>query len=90
MQNRGACGLKMCFDTERSNGDFYAHKSKTIASLMKMRSTLEVSKGITKGVLAIICSNSFSHCKVAQKKTAMFLMYNHVHKYYITVTKTGV
>ena len=46
---------------------------------MKMRSTLNVPKCITKGVLAIICSNSFSHCKGDQKKTvAISQMFNHV------------
>ena len=33
-------------------------------------------------ILAIICSNSFSHCKVDQKKTvAIFQMFNHVQLY---------
>ena len=36
---------------------------------MKMCSTLKVLHCITKCVLATICSNSFSHCKVDQKKT---------------------
>ena len=51
--------------------EFYARKSKEITLLMKMRSTLEVPKCITKCVLAIIYSNSFSHCKVDQKKTVV-------------------
>ena len=49
---------------------------------MKMHSTLKVSECITKYVLAIICSNSFSHCKVDQKKTvAISQMFNHVQLY---------
>ena len=44
-----------------------------------MRSTLTVPQCITKGVLAIICSNSFSHCKGDQKKTVVISqMFNHV------------
>ena len=44
-----------------------------------MRSTLKVPQCITKGVLAIICSNSFSHCKGDQKKTvAISQMFSHV------------
>ena len=55
-------------------------KSKEIELLMKMRSTLNVPECISKGVLAIICSNSFSHCKGDQKKTvAISQMFNHVH-----------
>ena len=53
--------------------------------LFKKCFTEERSKGIfvheciTKGVLAIICSNFFSHCKGDQKKTvAISQMYNHV------------
>ena len=47
---------------------------------MKMRSALNVPYFITKGVLAIICSNSFSHCQGNQKKTvAISQMFNHVH-----------
>ena len=56
-------------------------KSKEIASLtlIKMRSNLEVSQGITKGVLAIIYSNSFSHCQGDQKKiVAISQMFNYV------------
>ena len=46
---------------------------------MKMCSTLEVPSCITKCVLAIIYSNSFSHGKVDQKKTvAISQMFNHV------------
>ena len=49
---------------------------------MKMCSTLKVPKCITMCVLAIICSNSFSHCKVDQKKTvAISQMFNHVQLY---------
>ena len=49
-----------------------------------MRSTLKVTSCITKCVLAIIYSNSFSHCKVDQKKTVaisqMFIRVQlHVH-----------
>ena len=58
---------------------FCARKSKKIASLMKMRSTLKVSLSIIKCVLAIIYSNSFSHCKGDQKKTvAISQMFSHV------------
>ena len=54
-------------------------KSKKIASLMKMRSTLKVPCSIIKCVLAIIYSNSFSHCKVEQKKTvAISQLFSHV------------
>ena len=46
---------------------------------MKMRSTLKVPLCITKDVPAIICSNSFSNCKVDQKKpVASAQMFNHV------------
>ena len=52
---------------------------KKIALLMHMRSTLNVPYCITKGVSAIICSNSFSLCKGDQKKTvAISQMCNHV------------
>ena len=57
-------------------------KSKKIASLMKMRSTLKVSYSIIKCVVAIINSNSFSHCKVEQEKTvAISQMFSHVQLY---------
>ena len=57
-------------------------KSKEIASLMKVRSTLKGPSCITKCFLAIICSNSFSHCKVDQKKTVTISqMFNHVQFY---------
>ena len=66
---------------ERSKGIFL-RKSEEIASLTKMRSILKVSYCINKCVLAIICSNSFSHCKVDQKKTvAISQMFNHVQLY---------
>ena len=42
MQNRGTCYLKKCFNTGRSNGIFVRENLKKIASLMKMRSTLNV------------------------------------------------
>ena len=55
---------------------------KEIASYMKMRSTLKVPKCIAKCVLAIICSNSFSHCKVDKTKTvAISQMFIHVQLY---------
>ena len=48
-------------------------------SLMKIRPTLKVPECITKWVLAIICLNSFSHCKVDLRKTvAISQMFNHV------------
>ena len=63
--------------TERSKGNFVREiLKKKIASLMKMHSTL---KSIIKCVLAIIYSNSFSHCKGDQKKTvAISQMFSHV------------
>ena len=61
MPTRRSCCLKKCFNTERSKGNFCARKSKEIASLMKMWSTLKTLLCITKGVLAIICSNPFSN-----------------------------
>ena len=46
---------------------------------MKMRSTLKVPGSIIKCVLAIIYSNSFSHCKGDQKKTvAISQMFSYV------------
>ena len=81
MQNRGTCCLKKCFNTERSKGNVRKNLKK-IASLMKMRSTLKMPKSIIKCVLAIIYSNSFSHCKGGQKKTVaisqMFSQDSHV------------
>ena len=68
------------FYYEKIKGKFCAQKSKEIASLVKMRSTLKIPLCITKGVLAIICSNSFSHCRSDKKKTvAISQMFNHVH-----------
>ena len=79
MRNRGACCLKKCFTEERSKGIFVRENKKKIASLMKMRSTLKVPESIIKCVLAIIYSNSFSHCKGDQKKTvAISQMFSHV------------
>ena len=79
MQNRGTCCLEKCFNTERSKGNFVRENLKKIASLMKMHSTLKVPKCIIKCVLAIIYSNSFSHCKGDQKKTvAISQMFSHV------------
>ena len=54
-------------------------KSKKIASSIKMQLTLKVCKFITKGILAIICYNTLSNCKVDQKKTiALSQMFNDV------------
>ena len=79
MQNRGTCCLKKCFNTERSKGNFVRENLKKISSLMKMRSTLKVPESIIKCVLAIIYSNSFSHCKGDQKKReAISQMFSHV------------
>ena len=61
--------FKKDFNAEKSKGIFCVQKSKEIALLIKMRSTLKVPNCITKGILAIICSNSFSHCQGDQKKT---------------------
>ena len=79
MQNRGTFCLKKCFNTERSKGNFVRENLKKIALLMKMCSTLKVPLSTIKCVLAIIYSNSFSHCKVEQKKTvAISQMFSHV------------
>ena len=93
MQNRGICCLKQCFTKERSKGIFVRENLKEIASLMKMRSTLNLPEFITKGVLAIICSNSFSHCKGDQKKTvAISQMFNHVqlHVHWMHLLNTRI
>ena len=84
---------KKCFNMERSKGNFCVRKSKEIASLIKMRSTLEVPKCSTKGILAIICSNSFSHCKVDQKKiVGISHMFNHVqlHEHWMHFINTRI
>ena len=68
-------------------------KSKEIASLMKMHSTLKVPYCIKKCTLAIIYSNSFSHCKVDQKKTvAISQMFNHVqlHVHWMHLLNTRI
>ena len=71
--------FKKVFYLGQIKGNFCVRKSTEIASLMKMRSTLNVPKCITKGVLATICSNSFSHCKGDQKKiVAISQMFNHL------------
>ena len=70
----------------RLTGNSCAQKSKEIAFIMKMRSTMKIPKCITRGILANICSNSFSNCKVDQKKTVAFSqMFNRVqlHAHYI-------
>ena len=70
--------FKKVFLYGKIKGKFCARKSKKIASLMKMRSTLKVPKSIIKCVLAIIYSNSFSHCRGDQKKTvAISQMFSH-------------
>ena len=61
--------LKTVFKYRKIKGNFCPQKSKEIVSLIKICSTLKVPKCITKGVLPIICSNSFSHCQEDQKKT---------------------
>ena len=79
MPNRGAFCFEKVFQSGRIKRNFRARKSKKMTSLMKMRSTLKVPKCIAKCVLAIICSNSFSQCKVDQKKTvAISQLFNHV------------
>ena len=70
--------FKKVFKYRKIKGNFCARKSKEIASLMKMHSTLKDPYCITKCALAIIYSNSFSHCKVDHKKTAISQMFNHV------------
>ena len=85
--------FKKVFYQGKVKGNFCARKSKEIASLMKMRSNLNVPKCITKGVLAIICSNSFSHCKEDQKKTlAISQMFNHVqlHVHWMHLLNTRI
>ena len=74
-------------------GNLCARKSKEITSLMKMRSTLNVPQCITKGVLAIVCSNSFSHYKGDQKKTvAISQMFSHVqlHVHWMHLLNTRI
>ena len=68
-------------------------KSEEIAWFMTMRSTLNVPSSITKGVLAIFCSNSFSHCKGDQKNTvAISQMLNHVqlHVHWMHLLNTTI
>ena len=67
------------FEYGKIKGNVCAHKPKEITLLMKVRSTLKVSECITKSILAIFCSNSFSNCKVDQKKTiAISQMFSHL------------
>ena len=55
---------------------------KEIALFMRMCSNLKVPWCITKCIPAIFCSNSFSHCRVDQKKTVTISqMLNHVQLY---------
>ena len=85
--------FKKVFYYGKIKGNFCARKSQEIALLMKMRSTLNVPKCITKGVLAIICFNSFSHCKGDQKKTvAISQMFNHVqlHVHWMHLLNTRI
>ena len=59
---------------------------------MKMHSTLKVPYCITKCALAIIYSNSFSQCKVDQKKTvAISQMFNYVqlHVHWMHLLNVG-
>ena len=71
--------FKKVFLYGKIKGKFCARKSKKVAWLMKMCSTLKVPLSIIKCVLAIIYSNSFSHCKGDQKKTvAISQMFSHV------------
>ena len=66
-------------------------KSQEIASLIKMRLTLKVPWCITKCVLTIFCSNSFSHCKVDQKKTvAISQMFNHVQLHWMDLLNNRI
>ena len=58
-----------------------------------MRSTLNVPLYITKGVLAVICSNCFSHCIGNQKKTVTISqMFNHVqlHVHWMHLLSTRI
>ena len=85
--------FKQVFLYGKIKGNFCARKSKEIAWFMKMRSTLDVPLCITKCVLAIICSNSFSHCKGDQKKTvASSQMSNHVqlHVHWMHLLNTRI
>ena len=71
--------LQKCVLIRKIKENFCTQKSKDIASLMEMRSILKVPKCIAKCVPAIICSNSFSLCKVDQKKTVTASqMFSHV------------
>ena len=73
--------------------EFLCKKSTEIALLMKMRSTLNVPSCIIKGVLVIICSNSFSHCKGDQMKTvAISQIFNHVqlHVHWMHLLNTRI
>ena len=93
MQNRGICCLKKVFYVGKIKRNFCAQKSQEIASLMQMRSTLNVPECITKGVLSIICSNFFSHCKGDQKKTvAISQMFIHVqlHVHWMHLLNTRI
>ena len=75
MKNRGMCCSKI-------KEKLCAQKFKEIASLMKMHITLKGPKYITKDVLAIICSNSFSNCKADQKTPVAFThMFSHVQSH---------
>ena len=73
----GHAVYKKYFNIERSKGIFVRKNLKSIVK--KMCSALKVPQCITKGVVAIICSNSFSHCKGDLKKiVAISQMFNHV------------
>ena len=85
--------FKKVFYLGKIKGNFRARKSQEIASLMKMCWTLNIPYCITKCVLAIICSNSFSHCKGDQKKTvAISQMFNHVqlHVHWMHLLNTRI
>ena len=73
--------FKKVFEYGKIKGIFCAQKSQEIEKKKKkkMCSTLKISSCITKGILAIICSNSFSNRKVDQKNTeAISQTVNHV------------
>ena len=82
MQNRGTCCLKKCFNTERSKGNFVREnlKKNSIVNENALDSEGALKYKVkVKCVLAIIYSNSFSHCKGDQKKTvAISQMFSHV------------
>ena len=93
MQNRGICCLKKCFTKETAKGIFMHENLKKNSIVNENALNSERSLMHYKSVLAIICSNSFSHCKGDQKKTvAISQMFNHVqlHVHWMYLLNTRV